>query len=109
MLSGNGNGNGPLVAPSFPASTHNNQPPHPTPSPQIVIVPGYGLAVAKAQYAIAELVHTLSSHGCKIVFSIHPGGFGRGRAVVAWMYGIKETHTQGSLFSSFDSLIPLPC
>lgn len=28
--------------------------------------------VAKAQYAIAELVHKLSSHGCKIVFSIHP-------------------------------------
>lgn len=60
-----------------------------------MIVPGYGLAVAKAQYAIAELVHTLSSHGCKIVFSIHPGT--AGRAVVAgsgWMDHKRHTHTK---------------
>lgn len=38
----------------------------------MVIVPGYGVAVAKAQYAIAELVALLSKHGVKVVFSIHP-------------------------------------
>lgn len=37
-----------------------------------MIVPGYGLAVAKAQYAIAELCHMLTSRGVKVVFSVHP-------------------------------------
>ncbi len=35
-------------------------------------MPGYGLAVAKAQYAIAELVALLAKKGVKVVFSIHP-------------------------------------
>lgn len=35
------------------------------PVPQVVIVPGYGLAVAGAQYAIAETVKTLTKHGIK--------------------------------------------
>merc|ERR1711962_626061 len=34
-----------------------------TASKNIIIVPGYGLAVAKAQYAIAELVDTVRKHG----------------------------------------------
>lgn len=33
---------------------------------QVIIVPGYGLAVASAQYAIAELVKTLTSKGIKV-------------------------------------------
>ena len=32
----------------------------------VIIVPGYGLAVASAQYAIAELVKTLTSKGIKV-------------------------------------------
>lgn len=32
-----------------------------------------GLAVAKAQYAIAELVEKLHHHGIKTTFGIHPG------------------------------------
>ena len=39
---------------------------------QVVIVPGYGLAVANAQYAIAELVSTLREHGVNVRFGIHP-------------------------------------
>jgi len=38
----------------------------------IVIVPGYGLCVAKAQYPIAELVEYLTSKGKNVRFGIHP-------------------------------------
>ena len=36
---------------------------------QVVIVPGYGLAVAGAQYAIAETVKLLTQHGVKVWYS----------------------------------------
>jgi NAD/NADP transhydrogenase beta subunit len=39
---------------------------------QVVIVPGYGLAVANAQYAIAELVKMLLKEGVNVRFGIHP-------------------------------------
>lgn len=39
---------------------------------KIVIVPGYGLAVASAQYAVAELVKQLTSKGVEVKFGIHP-------------------------------------
>ena len=38
----------------------------------ILIVPGYGLCVAKAQYPIAELVQFLRSKGKSVKFGIHP-------------------------------------
>lgn len=38
----------------------------------IVIVPGYGMAVAKAQYPIHELVKKLQAKGKKVNFAIHP-------------------------------------
>jgi NAD(P) transhydrogenase len=38
----------------------------------IMIVPGYGLCVAKAQYPIAELVTLLRNKGKKVRFGIHP-------------------------------------
>jgi len=38
----------------------------------ILIVPGYGLCVAKAQYPIAELVQLLRSKGKHVKFGIHP-------------------------------------
>jgi NAD(P) transhydrogenase len=39
---------------------------------KVMIVPGYGLAVAKAQYAIAEMVKILKSNGIEVKFGIHP-------------------------------------
>lgn len=39
---------------------------------EVVIVPGYGLAVANAQYAIAELVGMLRKNGTNVRFGIHP-------------------------------------
>jgi NAD(P) transhydrogenase len=38
----------------------------------IIITPGYGLCVAKAQYPIAEMVQFLKSKGKNIRFGIHP-------------------------------------
>lgn len=38
----------------------------------IIIVPGYGLCVAKAQYPIADMVNFLKSKGKKVRFGIHP-------------------------------------
>ena len=38
----------------------------------VIIVPGYGLAVAKAQYAIAEMYSILKKRGIVCRFGIHP-------------------------------------
>jgi NAD(P) transhydrogenase subunit beta len=39
---------------------------------KVVIVPGYGLAVAQAQRAIRELTEALESDGKEVLFGIHP-------------------------------------
>ena len=38
----------------------------------VIIVPGYGLAVAKGQHAIADAAKTLRERGVKVRFGIHP-------------------------------------
>jgi len=38
----------------------------------VVIVPGYGMAVAKAQYALADLAKTLRANKINVRFAIHP-------------------------------------
>jgi len=38
----------------------------------VIITPGYGLAVAKAQYAVAEITKYLRDNGCNVRFGIHP-------------------------------------
>ena len=38
----------------------------------VVIVPGYGMAVAKAQYPIKELLDILKKNGTNVRFGIHP-------------------------------------
>src|SRR5690606_31815556 len=39
---------------------------------RVIIVPGYGLAVAQGQHTIAELAETLQERGVKVAFGIHP-------------------------------------
>ena len=41
-------------------------------SQRVIIVPGYGLAVAQAQHAIHELEQLLESKGIEIKYAIHP-------------------------------------
>ena len=41
-------------------------------SQKIIIVPGYGLAVAQAQHKVWELAQLLMDHGVKVRFAIHP-------------------------------------
>ncbi|KAG7289120.1 hypothetical protein NEMBOFW57_005483 [Staphylotrichum longicolle] len=38
----------------------------------VIIVVGYGMAVAKAQYAISDITNMLRSKGIKVRFAIHP-------------------------------------
>jgi len=39
---------------------------------RVVVVPGYGLAVAQAQHTLAELVEALRTRGVDVVYGIHP-------------------------------------
>jgi NAD(P) transhydrogenase subunit beta len=41
-------------------------------SKHVIIVPGYGMAVAQAQYPLYEIFKTLAAHGVKVRFAIHP-------------------------------------
>jgi NAD/NADP transhydrogenase beta subunit len=43
-----------------------------TDAKSIIIVPGYGMAVAKAQHAIATMTTKLRSRGINVRFGIHP-------------------------------------
>lgn len=38
----------------------------------VIVVPGYGMAVAKAQYPVADLVARLAARGTTVRFGIHP-------------------------------------
>jgi len=38
----------------------------------VVVIPGYGMAVAQAQHAVRELSELLEKNGCDVKFAIHP-------------------------------------
>ena len=38
----------------------------------VIVVPGYGLAVAQAQHAVRELADLLKARGTKVTYAIHP-------------------------------------
>jgi NAD(P) transhydrogenase subunit beta len=41
-------------------------------SQRVIIVPGYGLAVAQAQHAVRELAEVLEKRGVEVLYAIHP-------------------------------------
>lgn len=43
-----------------------------TSAKRVLIVPGYGMAVAQAQYPVAELTSKLRGRGVEVTFGIHP-------------------------------------
>lgn len=43
-----------------------------TEAKNVIIVPGYGMAVAQAQHVVAEIVKTLRAKGVNVRFGIHP-------------------------------------
>jgi NAD(P) transhydrogenase subunit beta len=38
----------------------------------VIIVPGYGLAVAQAQHQVQELAEAMEKRGCEVKYAIHP-------------------------------------
>jgi NAD(P) transhydrogenase subunit beta len=41
-------------------------------SRSVIVVPGYGMAVAQAQHAVRELADTLEENGISVKFAVHP-------------------------------------
>jgi NAD(P) transhydrogenase subunit beta len=41
-------------------------------SQSVVVIPGYGMAVAQAQHVVKELQELLEKNGCEVVYAIHP-------------------------------------
>ena len=63
----------------------------------IIIVPGYGLAVAKGQYPVAELVSILTKKGKKVRFGIHPVA-GKSKNTTKTRAFIPSNYRQGPVY-----------
>jgi NAD(P) transhydrogenase subunit beta len=78
MLGGFGGGDGAVGGPDVPeGKTVNETSPDDTAilasyADKVVIVPGYGLAVAQAQHEVREMADQLEAQGVEVKYAIHP-------------------------------------
>jgi len=78
MLGGFGGGDGAAGGPDVPeGKTVNETSPDDTAilasyAEKVIIVPGYGLAVAQAQHEVRELADQLENQGVEVKYAIHP-------------------------------------
>lgn len=65
-------GNGKAMEGEVTSTTHEELAEILKQAKKVVIVPGYGMAVAKAQYPVKELVDILQKNNTEVTFGIHP-------------------------------------
>jgi NAD(P) transhydrogenase subunit beta len=69
----------------------------------VIVVPGYGMAVAQAQYAVRDLCNELMARGADVQFAIHPVA---GRMPGHMNVLLAEAHIPYEVLKDLDEINP---